>query len=178
MILSGIMACFRACRPQAGPRTLPSGYLLGAGFRGAIVSSGHSKSRMGERMGRMFGFLGAVIALAAGMYVYAKQAQSSSAAAGASNPKAAINITGVKGDLLGIASAERQYYVSEGKYASFDELISNHYITVARQRPPYSYEVETSETGFRVVATRSGDNSSGTPGQISVDETMEFKISE
>jgi hypothetical protein len=129
-------------------------------------------------MGRVFGFLSLVIVLGVGMYIYSKQVQSSSAPAGANNPKAAINITGVKADLISIASAERRYYASEGKYASFDELISSNYITVARQRPPYSYEVQTSSSGFRVVATRSGDNASGTPAQLSVDENMDFQTSE
>jgi hypothetical protein len=129
-------------------------------------------------MGRLFGFLGIVIALAIGMYIYSRQAESSSAAAGANNPKAAINITGVKSDLISIATAERRYYASEGKYASFDELISSNYITVARQRPPYTYEVQTTSSGFRAVATRSGDNTSGTPAQLSVDENMEFQTSE
>jgi hypothetical protein len=128
-------------------------------------------------MGRLFGFLSVVVVLGIGMYIYSKQVQSSSAPAGANNPKAAINITGVKSDLISIATAERRYYASEGKYASFDELISSNYITVARQRPPYSYEVETSSSGFRVVATRSGDNASGTPAQLSVDENMEFQTS-
>jgi len=49
---------------------------------------------------------------------------------------------------------------------------------VARQRPPYTYEVQTSASGFRVVATRSGENTSGTPTQLSVDENMEFQASE
>jgi hypothetical protein len=129
-------------------------------------------------MGRLFGFLGVVVVLGVGMYIYSRQAQSSSAAAGANNPKAAINITGVKSDLISIATAERRYYASEGKYASFDELISSNYITVARQRPPYSYEVETSSSGFHVVAVRSGDNGSGAPGRLSVDENMEFQTSE
>jgi hypothetical protein len=129
-------------------------------------------------MGRIFGFLSIVIVLGVGMYIYSKQVQSSSAPAGANNPKAAINITGVKADLISIASAERRYYASEGKYASFDELISSNYITVARQRPPYTYEIQSSSSGFRVVATRSGDNGSGTPAQLSVDENMDFQTSE
>jgi hypothetical protein len=128
-------------------------------------------------MGRALGFLGLVIVLAVGMYVYSKQAQSSSAAAGVSNPKAAINITGVKSDLIGIASAERLYFASEGKYASLDELISNHAVTM-RQRLPYSYDIEISSSGFRVVARRSADDTSGTPAELSVDENMEFKTSE
>jgi len=129
-------------------------------------------------MGRLFGFLGIVIALAVGMYIYSRQVQSDSAAAGANNPKAAINITGVRSDLISIATAERRYYASEGKYASLDELISTNYVTVTRQRPPYSYEIQTTSGGFHVVATRSGDNASGTPGQLSVDENMDFQTSE
>src|SRR6202034_2987208 len=69
-------------------------------------------------MGRVFGLLAAVVALALGMYVYSRQAQSASAAAGANNPKAAIDITGVKADLISIATSERRYYATEGKYAS------------------------------------------------------------
>lgn len=129
-------------------------------------------------MGRLFGFLSIVIVMAIGMYIYSKQVQSSSAPAGANTPQGAINITGVKSDLISIASAERRYFASEGKYASLDDLISTNYITVARQRPPYTYAVELNSSGFRVVATRSGDNTSGTPAQLSVDENMEFQTSE
>jgi hypothetical protein len=129
-------------------------------------------------MSRLFGFLSVVIVMAIGMYIYSKQVQSTSAPAGANTPQGAINITGVKSDLISIASAERRYFASEGKYASLDDLISTNYITVARQRPPYTYAVELNSSGFRVVATRSGDNTSGTPAQLSVDENMEFQTSE
>lgn len=129
-------------------------------------------------MSRILGFLGLVIALAVGMYIYSKQAQSSSAAVGANNPKAAVNITGVRTDLMNIAQAERGYFASEGKYASLDELISSRSLTVSRQRPPYSYEVETTGTSFRVVATRSGEDASGLPAQLSVDQDMQFQQSQ
>jgi hypothetical protein len=129
-------------------------------------------------MSRLFGFLSLVIVLGIGMFIYARQAQNSSAAAGASNPQAAINITGVKSDLITIASAERGYFASEGKYASLDELISSKSLIVPRQRPPYSYSIEFSSGGFRVVATRSGENTSGTPAQLSVDQDMQFQTSE
>jgi hypothetical protein len=129
-------------------------------------------------MGRVFGFLSVVIVMAIGLYIFSKQAQTTSAAAGANSPKAAIDITGVRGDLISIASSERRYYVTEGKYASLDELISANYVTMARQRPPYSYEIETTSTGFRAVAIRSGDNIGGTPARLSVDENMDFQTSE
>ena len=129
-------------------------------------------------MARIFGLIGVVIVLAAAMYIYSKQVSDASAPAGANNPKAAVNITGVRSDLISIASAERRYFATEGKYASLDELISSNYIVVARQRPPYTYEVQTNSGGFRVIAIRSGNDTSGTPAQLSVDENMEFRSSE
>jgi hypothetical protein len=129
-------------------------------------------------MSRVFGFLSLILAMGIGMYLYSKQAQSSSAAAGVNNPKAAINITGVRTDLMTIAQAERGYFALEGKYASLDELISSRSMTVARQRPPYSYEIEMNGNGFHVIATRSGDDGSGAPAQLSVDENMQFQTSQ
>ena len=129
-------------------------------------------------MGRILGLIGMVVALAVGMYIYAKQAQSSSEAAGVSNPKATVNITGVRSDLMTIAQGERGYFASEGKYASLDELISSRSITVSRERLPYRYEVETSGTGFRVIAKCPAGDASGGPTQLSVDENMEFHTSE
>ncbi len=129
-------------------------------------------------MSRLFSFLSVIIVMAVGMYIYSQQIQSSSAPTGANTPKAAINITGVKSDLMSIASAERRYFATEGKYASFDELISSNTMTIVRQRPPYTYDVQTSSGGFRVVASRSGDDTSGTPARLSVDENMEFQSSQ
>jgi hypothetical protein len=128
-------------------------------------------------MGRIFGFLTLLVALGVGAYFYAHQAQSSSAALGANNPQAAVNITGVRSDLMTIAQAERGYFALEGKYASLDELISSRSLTVSRERPPYTYEVETTSNSFRVVATRHGDDASGTPAQLFIDDTMQFQQS-
>jgi hypothetical protein len=129
-------------------------------------------------MSRMFGFLTLLIALGVGLYLYARQAQSSSAAAGVNNPRAAVDIVGVRSDLMTIAQAERGNFALEGKYVSLDELISSKSLSVARQRPPYTYTVETSSSSFRVLATRSADGASGTPTQLSVDENMIFQTSE
>src|SRR4051812_22870207 len=129
-------------------------------------------------MGRLFGFISVMIVMGAGMYIYSRQAQSSSAAAGANNPKAAVNITAVRTDLMTIAQAERGYFALEGKYASLEELISSRAMTVARQRPPYSYEIESNSGGFQVIATRTGEDAAGTPARMSVDENMQFHTSE
>ncbi len=86
-------------------------------------------------MSRLFGFLSVIIVMAIGLYIYSKQMQSSSAEAGATNPAGAINITGVKSDLISIASAERRYFATEGKYvlARRTYFLQHHH-----SRPPAS----------------------------------------
>lgn len=125
-------------------------------------------------MGKAFGFLSVLIVVAVGLYLYATQLRSVSAIGGTNNPTGAANIVGVKGDLLGIANAERQYYASQSKYASLDELTEGHYLTISGGRPPYTYDVETSDSGFQVTATRSDG---GTPAKLSIDETMQVQQS-
>jgi hypothetical protein len=124
-------------------------------------------------MGRAIGFIGTIITLAAGMYIYSQQMKSSVAPTAGS--ESVVNITGVKNDLIGIANAERAHLAAEGKYCSLDELISGNYVGIHSERPPYVYAVETTSNGFRVTATRS---SSGSPAQLWIDETMEVHSSE
>lgn len=125
-------------------------------------------------MGRAFGFLGTIIVMAVGMYIYSIQLKDASAPGGASTPTGTANIMGVKNDLISIANAERGYFATQQKYASLDELVSGNYITIARQRPPYTYDVETTSSGFRVTATR---DSAGAPAQLWIDETMQVQSS-
>ena len=130
-------------------------------------------------MGRAFGFLSLILGLGIGMYIYSRQLQSTTnpATGAAATPQATINLTGVRMDLMSIAQTERRFFATEGKYGTLDEMIDSHYISVARQRP-YSYEVQIGSSGFRVVATRAGDDKSGSPAQISVDENLEFQTTE
>ena len=126
-------------------------------------------------MGRAFGFLGTVIVMAVGMYIYSIQLKDTSAPGNAATPTGTANIVGVKNDLISIANAERGYFATEQKYVSLDELVSGHYITIERQRPPYTYDVETTSTGFRVTATR---DTAGSPAQLWIDENMQVQSSE
>jgi hypothetical protein len=120
------------------------------------------------------GFLSLLIVMAVGMYIYTQQIKSTSPA-GTTNPEGTVNIVGVQNDLLSIARAEREYQAEKGSYASLDELTSASYVTVKGERPPYSYQVETSEAGFRATATRS---TPGSPSQIWIDETMQVHTAE
>ena len=123
-------------------------------------------------MSRLFGFLSIVIVLAAGMYIYSQQVKSATAVGGQGSPTGTVNITGVRSDLLSLASAERNYYAQQGKYASLEDLISEKYVTIERSRPPYSYEISTTSSGFQVTASRS---TPGSPAKIWIDETMQVQ---
>jgi hypothetical protein len=125
-------------------------------------------------MGRILGFVGVLISAGLVFYLYTKQAQSIASVGGGTTIQAAENMTGVKGDLLGIANAERVFNTTEGHYGSLDDLVTGHYMPPKGDRPPFSYDVQTTANGFRVTATRSGP---GSPSQVWIDETMEIQSS-
>ncbi|MGA7560336.1 MAG: hypothetical protein WCF61_13685 [Terriglobales bacterium] len=126
-------------------------------------------------MGRVFGFVGTVVTLAIGMYIYSLQVKTLNPGAGNGSSEEFATITGVKNDLIGIANAERGYLASQGKYASLDELISGNYLTIKAERPPYTYDVETTSGSFRATATR---NTKGSPAQLWITETMQVQASD
>jgi len=126
-------------------------------------------------MGRLFGFVSIVAVLGIALYIYSQQVQTTSAVGGQESPTGAVNITGVKSDLLSLASAERNYYAQQGKYASLEDLISEKYVSIERSRPPYSYDISTTASGFQVTATRS---TPGSPAKIWIDENMQVQSGE
>jgi hypothetical protein len=126
-------------------------------------------------MSRVLGFLGLVISLGIGLYFYSAQVKTLSGSGGDSSAAGAAEITAVKGDLIGIANAERGFFASQGKYASLDELSAGKYIAIAHDRPPYTYDVDITTSGFRVTATR---DTTGGPAQLWIDETMQIGSSQ
>ncbi len=126
-------------------------------------------------MGRVLGFVGTVVTMAIGMYIYSLQVKAITPGAGSGNPEDVTTITGVKNDRLGIANAERGYLASQGKYASLDELISGNYLTIKSERPPYVYDVEITSGSFRATATRT---TKGAPAQLSITESMQVEASD
>jgi hypothetical protein len=126
-------------------------------------------------MGRVLGFVGTIVTMAIGMYIYSQQVKTLTPGAGNGNPEEFATITGVKNDLIGIANAERGSLASEGKYASMDELISGHYLTVKSERPPYIYDIEATASSFKATATRT---TKGAPAQLWITETMQVEASD
>jgi hypothetical protein len=65
----------------------------------------------------------------------------------------AITLTGVRGDLLQIAMAERAYIAANAQCASLDELISSNALSMTRtERDGYSYAVQCSGLNFTAAA--------------------------
>jgi len=126
-------------------------------------------------MGKTFSFLALLAVLVVGAWYYMHQAQGVMSA-GTSNPTATVDLIGVRSDLLAIAQAERSHAaLNNGAYVSIDELRSAGDLTMTRdRRGPYTYSTEVSDTGFHIVATYSGPESSGMPQSLSIDQTMQI----
>jgi hypothetical protein len=119
-------------------------------------------------MGRAIGFLVLVITVGIAGSIYMKQTQSITAVG--SNPQTTVDVTAVRNDLIAMASAERNYFASNGKYLSLDQLKSSGDITIPN-RANYSYSAETNESSFKIIAVYSGPDSKA-PKRLTVDQTM------
>jgi len=92
------------------------------------------------------------LAIAGGIcFVYFKQMPTSDAGTA---PTQAINLTGVRMDLLQIANAERAFQAANGRCTSLDELTSSGSMNFTRaERGGYSYEIRCGEgSQFHVIA--------------------------
>jgi hypothetical protein len=119
-------------------------------------------------MGKAFGLVMLLVVVAVGGYLYTKQIESVTAVG--SNPQTTVEVTGVRNDLLAIANAERQYFASNGKYASLDELRAGTGIPIPG-RPNFAYSAETTDAGFKIIAVYSGPDAKA-PKRMTIDETM------
>ena len=92
-------------------------------------------------------------------------------------PTQAITLTGVRGDLLQIAQAERGYIATNGHCASLDELVSSNSLSMSRgERDGYSYSVECSSGDFTATA-RHAPAPAGSPiryPQLAIDASMQI----
>jgi hypothetical protein len=120
------------------------------------------------------GFLGLVVALAAGLLIYRSYFTSSSGVTtlGTNNPRAVVDVTGVKNDLNAMAHAERAFMALNGRYATLEELRSSGNLLVGAGRNGYAYSAEVGERSFTITATYSGPTA-GMP-TLSIDETMQI----
>jgi uncharacterized protein YpmB len=122
-------------------------------------------------MGRVLGLLIVMVIVALSYKLYFSHLRST----GTGSPAQAINVVGVKNDLVAIAQAERAYQAEHGSYASLDQLTSSGAMTMIKSgRDGYTYDVETSSGGFRAVAHCPAATSPGCTNWA-VDQTMEIR---
>jgi hypothetical protein len=91
-------------------------------------------------------------------------------------PTQAISLTGVRGDLLQIAQAERSFTALNDHCASLDELISSNSLAMQRpERDGYSYTIQCSGGDFTAIA-RHAPAPEGSPIRyptLAIDQTMQ-----
>jgi hypothetical protein len=93
-------------------------------------------------------------------------------------PTQAISLTGVRGDLLQIAQAERGYIAQNGHCTPLGELISSNSLAMSRlERDGYTYSVECSGGDFSVTA-RHAPAAAGSPIRyptLAIDQNMSVR---
>jgi hypothetical protein len=128
-------------------------------------------------MGKALGFVGLLVVLGVGMYLYKQQLVATAAPGGtAANPRMTIDTAGVKNDLVAIGSAERRRFASDGKYVDIGDLISNGDISMQQpSRGPFSYSSNVTDSGFTITATYSG-NDPNAPKTMSINQDMQLSV--
>ncbi len=120
--------------------------------------------------------LGLVLVMAIGLFIYRSYFTGSNGVnmVATGNPRAAIDIIGVKNDLNAMAQAERTFMALNGRYATLGELRSsgNLLIDPARGRQGYTYSADVSDRRFTITATYSGP-ATGMP-TLSINEIMQI----
>lgn len=159
---------------NSGP---PGGGWNGNTFaRGVLGRVSHSYDCL---MRAIIGLLSIVLAMAIALgsyYYFFKQSVSETG----TNPVQAISLTGVQGDLLQIAQAERMYWAQNGTYVDLDKLTSSGSLTMTRTgRDGYTYSVDATDNGFTATATYTAPIPPTTTGALpqhyptlTIDQTM------
>ena len=142
--------------------------------RWLLAAAGEKATIQG--MSRVFGFIAVLIVVAAGMYLYMQQTKAVSPGGvegNTANPRATIDLAGVKNDLLQFARAEQQHLASDGKYLSLQEMhAAGDTGLPADSRGPFTYSIDADATTFTVTATYNGPDTEGVPKALHVGPEM------
>jgi hypothetical protein len=121
---------------------------------------------------------GLLVGMALAFGVYELYLKKMPAADDGTAPTQAIRLTGVRGDLLQIAQAERGSIALDNKCVSLDDLISSGALTANRKtRDGYSYEVSCSGADFQVTAEHPAalEGSGIRYPKLAIDSTMQIR---
>jgi len=124
-----------------------------------------------EPMRSLAGLVVVLLIAFAGYKLFFNQLQ----ATGSSQPNHAIDVVGVKNDLIAIAQAERVYQTEHSSYTTLDQLTSSGALSMTKSgRDGYTYSAEASPSSFRIVANCPTATIPGC-SSYAIDETMEVR---
>ncbi len=122
-------------------------------------------------MTRVLGFISLLLVLLVGAWLYTSQikAVTPGVESGPASPKQAVDLTGVKMDLLQFAKAEQQHLATDGHYVSLEEMRNGGDTGLpADGRGPYTYSIDASDSSFEAIATYQGTPPAGVPARLTV----------
>jgi hypothetical protein len=127
-------------------------------------------------MGKLVGIL-VLLAVAFGIFYLTTKKMPTTDSGTA--PTQAISLTGVRGDLLQIARAERANIAQNTRCSSLDELISSGSLAMSRpERDGYTYEVQCKgDSGEFSVVARHAPAPEGSPIRypiLGIDQNMQI----
>jgi|GEM_PF-1221481 len=131
-----------------------------------VIAGSCPENRL-PNMGRSTGFIGLVIVVAVGGYLYTSQLKQVAATGDA--PSTAVSLTGVRNDLHAMAQSEQRYAVTHRGYASLDELRTDGDIHVP-SRPDFIYDIDAGIDHFTITATYTGHDPKA-PKHIRIDDS-------
>jgi hypothetical protein len=120
-------------------------------------------------MGRSTGFIGLVIVVAIGGYLYTSQLKK---VAAEGTPTTAISLTGVRNDLFAMANAQKRYLATHPAYASMEQLRSDGDIFVPT-RDEFVYTIDADSSHFKITATYTGSDPKA-PRRLWIDDSLKL----
>ncbi|HEX4997506.1 MAG TPA: hypothetical protein VFY29_04745 [Terriglobia bacterium] len=123
-------------------------------------------------MSRSFSFITLIVVVAAGGYLYSRQALPIPGFA--TNAKTTVDLIGVRNDLLALAQAEKRFFAVKFRFAGTLEELRDETGIFIPSRPEYKYTTQADENTFRITATYSGDDPAA-PRKLTIDEKMNLR---
>jgi hypothetical protein len=124
-------------------------------------------------MRAVFGFVGILIVLGIGYYIYSTQIQSGPN--GTPLPQQ-TSLVAIKQDLLSLGRSEGLYLATNGSYATIEQLKSSGVASVVPDggRWGYEYSVEVEGAAHFIITARPIDPSRTDQPTFTIDETMQI----
>ena len=116
---------------------------------------------------RIFGFLGVLIVLCVGFFMYQRSLESIPEG----SPQQQIDTVAIRQRLLTIAQTERQYQATNGKYATLEQLAEDSLLPGGTEQRGYTFTASVTSTGFTITATPTAEEKAEWP-TLEITETM------